>query len=49
MLFRYLILSGLFSAMVVTSQTPPTAPRVEHQEVRHGATVTDAYFWLREK
>ncbi len=49
MLFRQLILSGLFSAMVVTSQIPPTAPRVEHQEVRHGATVTDAYFWLREK
>ncbi len=49
MSFRYLLLSGLLSAMVVTSQTPPTAPRVEHQEMRHGATVTDAYFWLREK
>ena len=27
----------------------PTAPRVEHREVRHGATVIDDYFWLREK
>ena len=25
------------------------AKRVEHTEVRHGATVTDYYFWLREK
>jgi oligopeptidase B len=47
--FRNLILLGLFSAMVVTSQTPPTAPRVAHREVWHGATVTDDYFWLREK
>jgi oligopeptidase B len=29
--------------------TPPVAKRVEHTEVRHGATVTDNYFWLREK
>ncbi len=28
---------------------PPAAPQVEHHEVRHGATVTDNYFWLREK
>src|SRR3984893_634989 len=48
-LFRRLILLGLFSAMMVTSQTPPTAPRAEHREVRHGATVIDDYFWLREK
>ena len=27
----------------------PTAPRVDHREVRHGATVVDDYFWLREK
>ncbi|HTS66477.1 MAG TPA: S9 family peptidase [Candidatus Acidoferrales bacterium] len=32
-----------------TIPTPPTAPRVEHREVRHGATVIDDYFWLREK
>jgi len=28
---------------------PPVAPQVEHREVRHGAAVTDNYFWLREK
>jgi oligopeptidase B len=33
------------------SQTPapPTAPRIEHRETRHGATVIDPYSWLREK
>ncbi len=34
-------------AQIVAS--PPVAKRVEHQEVRHGATVVDDYFWLREK
>src|SRR5205085_4973148 len=29
--------------------SPPVAPRAEHREVRHGATVVDPYFWLREK
>jgi oligopeptidase B len=28
---------------------PPEAARIEHREVRHGATVIDNYFWLREK
>ena len=46
---RHLILLGLVSTKMVTSQTPPTAPRVEHREVRHGATISDDYFWLREK
>ena len=32
-----------------TTLTPPSAPVHEHQEVRHGATVNDNYFWLREK
>jgi oligopeptidase B len=32
-----------------TTPAPPVAPQVTHQEVRHGATVTDNYFWLREK
>lgn len=27
----------------------PTAPTAEHREDRHGATVIDNYFWLREK
>ncbi len=29
--------------------TPPSAKRVEHREVRHGATVIDNYYWLRDK
>src|ERR1035438_693367 len=49
MYFHRLLLLGMFSAMVVTAQTPPTAPRIDHREVRHGATVVDDYFWLREK
>src|SRR2546421_4042440 len=28
---------------------PPVARRVAHREVRHGATVNDDYFWLRDK
>ena len=32
-----------------TNPTPPVAPQIAHQEIRHGATVTDNYFWLREK
>jgi len=46
---RYWALPGLFSTMLANAQTPPVAPRVEHREVRHGATVVDDYFWLREK
>jgi oligopeptidase B len=29
--------------------TPPLAQRIEHREERHGATVIDNYFWLRDK
>jgi oligopeptidase B len=32
-----------------TTDTPPVANRIEHQEERHGATVMDNYFWLRDK
>jgi oligopeptidase B len=28
---------------------PPIAERIEHREIRHGETVSDDYFWLREK
>jgi oligopeptidase B len=28
---------------------PPVAPVIEHHETRHGTTVADNYFWLREK
>lgn len=41
----------LFSLMepISNAQTPPVAPRAEHREERHGATVVDNYFWLRQK
>jgi len=46
-------MGGLFilTTVLIAQDTavPPVAPQVEHQEVRHGATVTDNYFWLREK
>jgi oligopeptidase B len=29
--------------------TPPVANRIEHREIRHGATVIDNYHWLRDK
>jgi oligopeptidase B len=48
-LFRDLLLLGLCLAVVISGQTPPAAPRIDHREVRHGATVIDDYFWLREK
>jgi oligopeptidase B len=46
---RYVLLLGLLAALWVAAQMPPVAPRIEHREVRHGATVVDDYFWLREK
>src|ERR1039458_5167944 len=48
---RHLFILGLLSTTPMHSQTPapPTAPRIEHRETRHGATVIDPYFWLREK
>src|SRR5271165_1337433 len=49
MRYRCSLLIGLFSAALLSGQTPPSAPRVEHREVRQGATVIDDYFWLREK
>jgi len=47
-MFQATFMLLLLSAPVFT-QTPPVAKRVEHTEVRHGATITDQYFWLREK
>jgi oligopeptidase B len=44
-----LVLLGVCATTALRGQTPPTAPRVDHREVRHGATITDDYFWLREK
>ncbi len=50
---RILTLTLLFTsagaAVAAPPPTPPVAKRVDHTEVRHGATVNDQYFWLREK
>ncbi len=45
-------LSALLTGSGLPAQTdlaPPVAPRMDHREVRHGATVVDDYYWLREK
>jgi len=52
--FRQSIVLGLLTTALMTSQTPkspapPVAPQFDHREIRHGATVVDPYFWLREK
>src|SRR5947209_17668687 len=48
-----LSLLWLAPALMITQaqniSTPPVAPVHEHREERHGATVNDPYFWLREK
>ncbi len=41
-----------FSSGLAAEETlpdPPAAKRVDHREVRHGETVIDEYFWLRDK
>src|ERR1035437_2830294 len=50
-MLRQRFILGLLSTTLMHSQTPapPTASRIEHRETRHGATVIDPYFWLREK
>ena len=44
---------GVVALMPLAAQTPgvppPVAPIKEHRVVRHGETVIDNYFWLREK
>jgi oligopeptidase B len=35
--------------MAQNAPVPPSAPVKPHREVRHGETVVDNYFWLREK
>src|SRR5580698_4141307 len=42
-----LFLFGLIAS--AAEPTPPVAPTEDHREVRHGATVVDSYYWLREK
>ncbi len=49
---REFVFLAVLSVSVMSAQipfTPPVAPRIEHSEMRHGALVTDDYFWLREK
>src|ERR1700733_15614954 len=51
---RLLGLAGGVALMTLSAQTqappkPPVAPVKDHREARHGATVTDPYYWLREK
>ena len=50
-LFTLIFFGGLISTITMDAQrlAPPVAPAIEHQQVRHGETVTDNYFWLREK
>jgi oligopeptidase B len=43
------IAPALMTLNAQTVLTPPVAPAQEHRDVRHGATVIDPYFWLREK
>ena len=42
-----LLLSALIASAV--EPTPPVAPTADHREERHGATVVDNNYWLREK
>ena len=43
-----IIATGLL-AQAQTAPVPPMAPVEEHREERHGATIIDNYYWLREK
>jgi oligopeptidase B len=42
-----LLISGLIAG--AAELAPPVAPTKDHREDRHGATVVDNYYWLREK
>jgi oligopeptidase B len=44
-----LVLGVSWIVQAAPPDTPPAANRVEHREERHGATVIDNYFWLRDK
>ncbi len=37
------------STIAETNAEPPAANRIDHRETRHGATVIDSFYWLREK
>ena len=44
-----LVLGLSWIVLAGSIDTPPVANRIEHREERHGATVIDNYFWLRDK
>jgi len=49
-----LLMLAIFSLAAFTLHSqqvliPPAAPRIDHTEVRHGDTIQDPYYWLREK
>jgi len=44
-----LVVGSVFPAETEKAPEPPVAPKIEHREVRHGATVIDNYYWFREK
>jgi oligopeptidase B len=54
---RHLVCASLLAAVLIMTMplvaqqlpSPPKARQIEHGEVRHGETVVDNYFWLREK
>ena len=49
-LFSMVLFSlAAFSLVAQQEISPPVASRLEHKEVRHGETIEDPYFWLREK
>jgi oligopeptidase B len=45
------MLMGFISSVGLLGQTPqpPVAPVIAHSETRHGTTVVDNYYWLRDK
>jgi oligopeptidase B len=45
----FLLFPAAILLLAQAAPVPPVAPIVEHKEVRHGTTVVDDYFWLREK
>ena len=43
------ITSCMYAETTTPAPAPPVAKRIDHREERHGATVLDDYYWLREK
>ncbi|MBS1855095.1 MAG: S9 family peptidase [Acidobacteria bacterium] len=43
------LLTSALMTLYSQTPTPPSAPRHDHRDARHGETVIDPYFWMREK